>query len=137
VALSLLNQRLAFEDSLAKVILIHLGCSQNVSKRCSRGCLAQSKKSNELSHDSFCNKMFKFKFSCQCTDQFKPVRDYRVSNSFELSNFFKEISPIVGMTRDASSQFIWVYTESSFFKYRPNDETRFGSQNMISHLVIF
>uniref|UniRef100_A0A914ECY7 Vacuolar protein sorting-associated protein 18 homolog n=1 Tax=Acrobeloides nanus TaxID=290746 RepID=A0A914ECY7_9BILA len=36
----------------------------------------------------------------------------------------KEISPIVGMTRDASSQFIWVYTESSFFKYRPNDETR-------------
>lgn len=29
------------------------------------------------------------------------------------------------MTRDSSSQFIWVYTETSFIKYRPNDETRY------------
>ncbi|KAF7637076.1 Pep3_Vps18 domain-containing protein [Meloidogyne graminicola] len=34
------------------------------------------------------------------------------------------IPKIIGMGRDASSHMIWVFTESSIFNYRPNDEGR-------------
>ena len=31
---------------------------------------------------------------------------------------------MVGMSRDASSHLIWVFSDSMAFKYRPNDESR-------------
>ncbi|KAI1713361.1 pep3/Vps18/deep orange family domain-containing protein [Ditylenchus destructor] len=41
---------------------------------------------------------------------------------------FEEVLPVnlkaVGMTRDATSQFIWVFTESKLLRYRPSNETR-------------
>jgi hypothetical protein len=36
----------------------------------------------------------------------------------------KSGTKIVGMARDISSQFIWVYTETQIFNYRPVDEAR-------------
>jgi hypothetical protein len=56
-------------------------------------------------------------------DRFIAISRINQKTAFE-DNFSAENLQVIGMTRDASSQFIWVFTDSSIFKYRPFDETR-------------
>ncbi|KAH7710425.1 Protein VPS-18, partial [Aphelenchoides avenae] len=56
------------------------------------------------------------------SDRFVAVSRLNQKTAFEDNFDAKTIA--LGMCRDASSQFIWVFTESAIFKYRPFDETR-------------
>jgi hypothetical protein len=56
------------------------------------------------------------------SDRFAAISLLNQQTAFE--DIFQVGTKIIGLTRDISSQVIWVYTETSIFNYRPVDEAR-------------